>query len=348
MPDLDAYLRMGEAADKWTAARGDVLFPPNGDQTLATFYRDYYAPRRLFEATEGTEKLFECILRRWRLITGDPPLSQITAEVLGKFRDCLLKTRGQKPHLPHSSETVRSNLRMVQSLLDMAGPPDRHNRDGVGLLATVPWVRAPRAQLKIPKTVTQEHLNAVYLAAVCMSVPKIPGIKPAAWWRALIVLAYNTGLRRRALLGMRMDEIDWQGHRLVLPPKRLKSRRPQIVHLTDTALEHLRAIRTDRELVLPWPSNISLFHRRFHRLQREAGIPEKDHFGLHMIRKTVGTLLWENSPQAAQYALGHTSIATTKAHYIDGGGLVARALDGLPQPWQDGLDAAPEPVLTTN
>ena len=163
----------------------------------------------------------------------------------------------------------------------------------------------------------------------------------------LIVLAYNTGLRRRALLGMRMDEIDWQGHRLVLPPKRLKSRRPQIVHLTDTALEHLHdphgprtglALAEQHQLVsseVPPPAGA-------------AGIPEKDHFGLHMIRKTVGTLLWENSPQAAQYALGHTSIATTKAHYIDGGGLVARALDGLPQPWQDGLDAVPEPVLTTN
>ena len=35
---------------------------------------------------------------------------------------------------------------------------------------------------------------------------------------------------------------------------------------------------------------------------------------------------------AAQYALGHTASDVTIKHYVDGGPLVARVLDQLPQP----------------
>ena len=53
---------------------------------------------------------------------------------------------------------------------------------------------------------------------------------------------------------------------------------------------------------------------------------------MHAIRKTVATMLYEVSPGAAQFALGHTTDDVTRKHYVDGGGLVARALDQLPQP----------------
>jgi integrase len=168
-----------------------------------------------------------------------------------------------------------------------------------------------------------------------MNLPDIAGIAPAEWWRALIVVAYNTGLRRRALFSLRMDEIDWQGERLVLPPERLKSHRPQIIHLNATTLEHLRRIQGGRELIFPtkWHHEQQRFYPNFYRLQALAGVPSKDRFGLHVLRKTHGTLLWEQSPQAAQFSLGHTAMAITKASYIDGGPMVARAIDALPQPF---------------
>jgi integrase len=113
------------------------------------------------------------------------------------------------------------------------------------------------------------------------------------------------------------------------------------VHLTKTVMEHLRAIRTERKYVFPWPSPFNgqsprhvqdSFFRHFRKLQRIAGITGKDHFGLHTIRKTLATRLWEISPGAAQCALGHTAQDVTKFHYVDGTAMVARALDALPQP----------------
>ena len=200
------------------------------------------------------------------------------------------------------------------------------------LIDRAPWARPPRQAIGIPRTVPEELLNDVYLAAVCTNAPRIDGFKPPAWWRALIVLAVNTGLRHKTLFSVRMDEIDWQGRRLVIRPRSMKNRRPKVIHLNDTALEHLRKIRTDRELVFPWPFHPRTFYLQFHRLQREAGIAPKDHFGLHMLRKTLATNLAEESLSAAQFTLGHANSAVTEKHYIDGGRAAASALDRMHQP----------------
>ena len=184
----------------------------------------------------------------------------------------------------------------------------------------------------MPRFVKLEYLSDVYRAAICIDHPKIPGIKPAAWWRGLLVLAYETQLRRRALWELRWDEVDFEGRLLNLPPRRLKSRRRQIVHLNPIAIAHLRKIRTGRELIFPWPYDQTWFSKCFHRIQAEAGIPEKDWFGLHDLRRTAATLLWEDSPAAAQAALGHASLQTTLRSYVNGTSMVARALDALPQP----------------
>jgi integrase len=68
-------------------------------------------------------------------------------------------------------------------------------------------------------------------------------------------------------------------------------------------------------------------------LQDSAGIPRKEHFGLHVIRKTAATVLAGFSPQAAQLALGHRSLTTTVNHYINPTSIVAAALDAMPQPF---------------
>jgi len=97
-------------------------------------------------------------------------------------------------------------------------------------------------------------------------------------------------------------------------------------------MEHLRKIRTDRELVFPWPWRREAFYRQLHLLENAAGIPREDHFGLHNLRKTLATTLWADSPQASQLALGHAGSDVTIRHYVAREGIVAAALDRLPQP----------------
>jgi integrase len=78
--------------------------------------------------------------------------------------------------------------------------------------------------------------------------------------------------------------------------------------------------------------HINTFSGKFKQLQKLADIPPADQFGLRTLRKTLATALYEQSPAAAQFALGHAGADVTRMHYVDGRGIVARALDALPQP----------------
>jgi len=333
LDDPDAHCMRAAFVDDWAKRRGIDLFPiSKGKRTLCQFFEAWYLPQCLFDGRESTKGLYRQVLNKWRFITGDPPVKKITPELLALFRDARLKMRGIKRHLPVSPNTVRTDLRVLQTLLDKLGPPGRRNRDALGVLERVPWVRPPCEEYHLPRTIELQQLSGCLLASVAMDVPRTPGVKPPAWWRALLTVAWNTGLRRGSLLSMRFSDVDWKNARAVLPGSRMKSRRPIVVHLNAPAMEALRSIRTDRELVFPWPHHRRYFCTALHRLQTAAGIPTKEHFGLHTIRKTVATLLWEINPGAAQFALGHTTNAITKKHYVDGGKLVARALDQLPQP----------------
>jgi integrase len=231
-----------------------------------------------------------------------------------------------------SPNSVRRHLRNLQAILDRAGPGGPRIRDAAEIIPKTPWVKPPRQTFKPPHIVTLDHLGAVYLAAVCAEIPNLWGFKPPAWWRALLVVAYNTGLRKGALFGMRIADINWQGQHLTLPPELSKTRYGQRLHLNGTTMRHLMAIRTDREIVFEWPHSYKHFHRQFEKIQETAALDPKDRFTLHDIRKTLATALWATSPQAAQWQLGHTGIGTTQQFYVQGDQMVADAIDRLPQP----------------
>jgi len=196
----------------------------------------------------------------------------------------------------------------------------------------VPWVRPPRVDYRLKPVVPLDRLADCYTAAVAMDVPRINGHRASLWWRVLLVTAYGTALRRRSLFELRWEWLDLNAGRGVIPSGSMKSRRPLVVYLNPTAVDHLRRFRDDRELVFPWPRGDRNFDTCFHRLQDAAGIPRADHFGLQSVRRLSATMLWQGNPSAAQFALGHTQMSVTQRSYVDGGALVAQALNALPQP----------------
>jgi integrase len=334
LDDVDEYLKLAKTADRIA-----TILPAPTKPTLLSFFESYVLPTCFYDDKERTIGTYRNALRLWRLITGDPPIEEITAETLTFFRDALSKRRGIRTCRKAATNTVASRLKSIQTLLDKAGPAGRRNRDAKSLIVSVPWIRPPRLEMKLPRVIAPEMFEAVYVATAGMDWPNIPGVRAPAWWKALLVMAYNTQLRRRTLFEMRMDEIDWQAGYLLLPANRFKGGRPMMVHLNPPAMEALQQIRAPRELVFPvtarmtLPQNLKTFYSWFHRLQNSAGIPEGEHFGLHEIRKTAATVLAGFSPQAAQLALGHKSLTTTMNSYINPTSIIGEALDAMPQPF---------------
>lgn len=332
LADLPDYIRRADAAHRWCEAQGVPLFARGETMTLTRFYREYYLPTRLCDASPRTRDNFDVVLRRWAAITGDPPLTAITSLVLAKFRDACLQLGGRSPGSPRQPETVKNYLVLVQALLDKAAQPGPRNRDAAGILERAPYVKPPKVTRKIPRTVSPEVLGNAYLATVGMDRPQVPGIKPPAWWRAILVVAYNTGLRMGSLWKLRMEWVDWQGACIRIPGSALKNRIGQTIPLNATTLEHLRAIRGERELVFPWTMHRRSFWILLRKLQALAAIPTAAQFTMHDLRRTLATTLWGVSPQAAQAALGHQTLEITKNHYAQTSGIVAQAIQRLPQP----------------
>lgn len=343
LDDPDLYLSRADRAERWCRAAGVDLFPVPEEPTLLSFYRDFYLPVCLGEASDGHKAYCEIILRRWKLVTADPPLAEITPELLAKFRDSLIRSRGLKPTERMQPRTVAHMLTMIQAFLTKAGPPGPRNRDGASVIEKVPWVRPPRWENPMPRAATEEQINAIYTAAVGMETPRLPKVKAPAFWRSLIAVACCTGLRAGTLFALRFEWIDWQRRLITIPGRSMKSRRQHIVPLNETALRHLHAIRDDeRELVFPWRRNKRNFYHWFHKLQEMAGIPKPEWFGLHALRKWHGSQLWAMNPAAAQLSLGHRNVDVTIGHYIDGLSIVTSAINQLPQPAAFGQAATPE------
>ena len=339
LADPDAYLESARAAMRIAARAGEPLFPPKAEPTVTSFFESLYLHRCLSDAAEGSIGYYRIVLRRWQAITGDPPLARITNDTLVLFRDFLVKARGRRPTNVWRRGPSRTTSAPFRRCFSRPGPQAIETVMPFDIISAVPWIRPPKVTMPAPKIIDPGRLRIVYQATASMDVPWADGIKPPAWWQTLLVVAYVTQLRRRTLFQLRMADIDWHNSRLAIPGERFKNGRGMLIHLPPFALAHLQRIRSDRELVFPWHNGYRQFFCWMHKLQDLAGIPRAEHFGLHAIRRTAATCLWAESPQAAQWALGHSSLGTTAQHYVNATGLVARAIDNLPNPF--GLNDGP-------
>ena len=70
-----------------------------------------------------------------------------------------------------SPTTVHGYLHFIEYVLDKAGPAGHRNRDALGLLDKVPWIKPPEQRHREVRIATAEQLSAMYLAAASMTVP---------------------------------------------------------------------------------------------------------------------------------------------------------------------------------
>jgi integrase len=199
------------------------------------------------------------------------------------------------------------------------------------VLTQVPYLRPPQILLQLPRPVPNDVLDRLYRAAEAMDRPRIPGLGPTAWWRCLLVIALNCGLRSETLFLFSWEHVFLEEGRLAIPAEFLKTRRPIILPLSAVAVSHLESIRGHAERVFPWPHGRSKFYIDWHRLHDQAGIPRPGHYKLKQVRKSLASLLWESDPAAAQLFLGHSTDATTKKYYVSRH-ILDRAMRALPQP----------------
>jgi len=320
---------------------------------LREFYRQYVAPvvLRSRDAAAANFQQYEESVKLWVIYTTDPPLAAIGGDprIHRRFARCL-KNRTWRGK-PIGSNTIRKHLGAIQFLLDLAGPKvpglmgaarptneAKARRDGLfgldedGQPRSTPYLQRPAVVKRSPEAFTLGEITAWLAASRDARFPRdVPPITPADWWRAIVLWTTNVGTRIGTTLALRWDWLD--GHSLRVPADALKGRRvDQTLFVNRHALAAIEPLRpAGYAAIFPWPHQVNYLQTVRRRLLEAAGIPKPRRFGFHGLRKFLATELARSSPIASQKALGHTGMAMTRDHYIDGR-VVEDAMQGVSQP----------------
>jgi integrase len=121
----------------------------------------------------------------------------------------------------------------------------------------------------------------------------VRGIPAGKFWEALVLIIFDTGIRRKAALAIEFGEIDFKAKTLRVPADRMKNLVEQIFLLSDqTTAAILATVPPRRRLVFPWPyASNKPMERRLKAILKRAGLPHGRRDLLHKLRRTCASHL---------------------------------------------------------
>jgi integrase len=302
-----------------------------------SFYDRYFEKLFLLDARPATILEYRVTLKHFLTACGDVALDQVDPLCLASFKAYLLALPGRRVE-KLSPATVNKHITNLNAILSKAGPPGPRNRDALGVLERIPWLKPVREERRRPRVILDDWLNSFYEACSMAINPRFlgsPGF-PQLWWRSFLVTAVNIGYRRTALLSLTWsNNVDFERRIIRLPASIDKAHCDREKPMNSVVFNHLSQLQQSAAIgdkVFPWPHCLLTLNRQWHRIQSAAGLPKEQHYKLHDLKRTCGTKLSRiGSPWAVQEMLDHSSIKTSQ-HYIDALPELAALVEQVPQP----------------
>lgn len=208
-----------------------------------------------------------------------------------------------------SPATVNQALRHLKAVLGVA-----HDW---GYLPVVPKFRMVREPGRLPTFITPEDFAAIYQACDKATMPaNMPGVVPAEWWRALLVMAYMTGWRISELLALHRNDVDLEAATALTRAEDNK-RRDELVKLHPVVVAHLRRLPGFDPCYFTWNYDSRTLYVEFARIQIAAKVKpvEKRQYGFHDLRRAFATMNADRlTADALQSLMRHKSYLTTKKY----------------------------------
>ena len=274
-------------------------------EALERFLGELSAQRRVSPHTcAAYRRDIEAVLERAGARGAAVPPSAWTTELLGRAQRGLWSRRLAPASVARALAAWRSFSRFCVRRGILAVDPS----------ATLPFPRLPR---RLPRTLPSGALNA--------ALDAIAGDAAAPRDRALLELAYSSGLRLSELVGVDLGDLDRGAHVLRV---RGKGRRERIVPVGDTALAAIdrylevtrraraAAVRDGGALFLGPRGRLSgrtvqrVVRRRLAQVAGGLGVTP------HALRHSFASHLLDRGAdlRAIQELLGHQSLATTQVY----------------------------------
>jgi integrase len=254
--------------------------PAKPDMPLRQFIDQVYAPLRLLGTTGKGHQQYRTAVNRFAAFLGrDPMLSDLNETTVAAFLADSVTSGGIGP------VTANSRLRMLRTLHRFA----RRKKFPVPDLEDVDKLPVPK---RLPKAWTMPELEN--LLSACADMPgRLMGVPESRYWKALILLLYDTGLRISATRQIRWNEIDFKSGVLSVPAERMKNLVEQTFTLHPQTIEAIVAtLPPRRRLIFSWPfGKPHVLWDRLRKLLKLAGLPDDCKSMFHRLRRTCATHL---------------------------------------------------------
>lgn len=280
---------------------------PQPEMTIKAFFEDVYKRLRLSGAGPGTIQQYEIAIGAFRKSLG---------------RDGTLADFSEDNLVALSTETIERGLSPVTANMR------------IGSLSTL-WRFAIRRRLipdsgevhnlqklkvphKLPTAWTEAEMERI-VESCRLARGRFSGVPADKFWPALILVLYDTGIRRAAVFQIRFDEIDFANKMLRVPAERMKNLCEQYFRLHDQTIEAiLNTMPPTRQMVFPWPfQHHYALYDRYRRILKRAGLSYGSRDLFHKLRRTCASHLARLVGESlAIQQLGHRDTSTIK-RYID-------------------------------
>lgn len=310
--------------EAWCEVRGQTLLPNGKGETLMGFFDRFYRLRRLLNRSMATIDDYRSTIRFFgRFLMRTATVADLTDDNVSGFLDWTIG-RGRSPF------TANKQRATLHALWRAA----RRSK----LIEGEPTIEKIATEKRVPEAWSLSEFARILDAA--SRVPGLVGDVPAAdWWRALLITAYDTGLRISPLLHAELANLDQTEGWLRVKASTQKQKAEQAFKLHAHSLTAIaKILRPDAKFLFPWPYDPKrrvwrTLNRHYRAILKAAGVNTTARDLFHKVRRTTATYLADQAGAAvAQAYLGH-SCASVTAAYLDPTKIRAlRATDLLPRP----------------
>jgi integrase/recombinase XerC len=180
---------------------------------------------------------------------------------------------------------------------------------------------------RIPEAWTVDQFATLLDAASAQDPWTVCAAPASHFWRALLLVLYDTGLRITAVLKLSLSALDVSRRCLSVPAEVQKHKAAQALVLDPHTVELLctlpREAGDERLLPVPWGGRerggLPQLERWLKHILAAAGLPNGQRDLFQKIRRTNATCVANatGNDEAAQKQLGHSSVSLTRRNYID-------------------------------
>lgn len=183
------------------------------------------------------------------------------------------------------------------------------------MVQTWPSMKRIHVPERVPEAWFAGDMEKIFAAAKA-EPGTVSGSPASVFWRALLLLSYETGERAGGLLSLRWNDVTSAG--VVFRAEGRKGGRQDLYsEISQECYEALMAMRLNStgDLVFRWDKAYTYLWRKLGDILKRAGLPSDRRCKFHKIRRTTASY-YEAAGGSAQQLLGHSSPVVTK-RYID-------------------------------